>query len=118
MTHQSSSEIVTAAADPCRQVTQLRELLALVRNIAGHVPNAAERESALDEAALVISAYARALPVVQRRFDTLAAETAGWAAAGVEALLAAGDEVPPRAAADRLADQLGRALSEMAALLD
>ena len=46
MTHQSSSETTPAVADPCRQVTQLRELLALVRNIAGHVPNAAERESA------------------------------------------------------------------------
>ena len=46
----------------------------------------------------------RALPIVQRRFEALAAETALWAAAGVEALLAAGDAAPPRAAAARLAE--------------
>ena len=63
-------------------------------------------------------AYERALPVVRRRFDSLSGETSGWAAAGVEALLAAGQDAPPRAAAARLASQLDLALAEMAALLD
>ncbi len=118
MTHQAPPAAAPAGADPGRQVAQLRELLALVRRISGEEPGAGDREKMLDAAAWVSVAYERALPVVQRRFDALAGETAGWAAAGVEALLAAGDGVPPRAAATRLATQLDRALAEMAALLD
>lgn len=118
MTHQSPPDAMPAAADPGRQIAQLRELLGLVRNIAGQSQDADERDSGLDEAARAASAYERALPVVQRRFDALAGETAGWAAAGVEALLAAGGGAPPRAAAARLASQIDRALGELAALLD
>ena len=123
MTHQSPPSAApgsaeTGGADPGRQVAQLRELLALVRAIAGQTPGKAERDSMLDEAARVSDAYERALPVDRRRFDALAGETSGWAAAGVEALLAAGDELQPRAAAARLASQLDLALAEMAALLD
>lgn len=123
MTHQSPpnaspASAESAGADPGRQVAQLRELLALVRAIAGQKPGEAERDSVLDEAARVSDAYERALPVVRRRFDSLSGETSGWAAAGVEALLAAGQDVPPRAAAARLASQLDLALAEMAALLD
>jgi hypothetical protein len=40
-----------------------------------------------------------------------------WTAAGVEALLAAGDATPPRAAAARLAARLDAALGELATLL-
>jgi hypothetical protein len=91
--------------------------LRLVRTIAGTSESASACESMLDEAARLSSAYDRALPVVQRRFDALAAEAASWAAAGVEALLAAGEGSPPRPAAARLASQLERALAEMSELL-
>jgi hypothetical protein len=115
MTHQAPPSPASAGPDPGRQVAQLREALALVERIAGEgwAPN----EHGLDEAARISSAYDIALPVVQRRFEALAQETALWAAAGVEALLAAGDADPPRAAAARLAHRLDSALSEMAALL-
>ena len=118
MTHQAPPAAPPVGADPGRQAAQLRELLGLVRTIAGQAQGTAEREAMLDEAASISTAYDRALPVVQRRYDALAGEAAGWAAAGVEALLAAGDRGAPRAAAARLASQIECALAEMAALLD
>jgi hypothetical protein len=105
-----------AGADPGHQVAQLREALALVQRIAGRSP-ARVTEALLEEAAQVSGDYEGALPVVQRRFDALAIETSAWAAAGVEALLAAGARTPPRAAAGRLADQLERAIGALTALL-
>jgi hypothetical protein len=116
MTHQSPlSPASPSGTDPGRQVTQLREALRLVERISGAPAHRAPDER-LDEAALVSDAYDRAMPIVQRRFDALAEETAAWAAAGVEALLAGGD-VAPRAAAARLAKQLGRALNDLSDLL-
>ena len=38
----------------------------------------------LDEAARISAAYAKALPIDQKRFDSLAAEIARWAAAGYD----------------------------------
>ncbi|HST36464.1 MAG TPA: hypothetical protein VLK25_07535 [Allosphingosinicella sp.] len=114
MTHQAPPLPPSAGADPGRQHAQLREALRLVERIAGRTSTA---EAGLDEAARLSAAYERALPVAQRRFDALAAETAIWAAAGVEALLIAGQITPPRAAAGRLADSLGRALSELETIL-
>jgi hypothetical protein len=116
MTHQAPPSSAPPGADPGRQVAQLREALRLVERIAGR-PSSSSHEIRLDEAARISDAYERALPVAQRRFEALVAETAIWAAAGVEALLAAGNGAPPRAAAARLAAALERALSEMAALL-
>ena len=116
MTHQAPPSPASSGADPGRQVAQLREALRLVETIAGRA-NPTMHDAALDEAARLSDAYERALPVVQRRFDALASETAIWAAAGVEALLAAGEEARPRAAAACLADGLDRALQEMTALL-
>ena len=107
MTHQAPPVSPSAGADPGRRLAQLREALRLVERIAGCETTA---EAGLDEAARLSAAYERGLPVAQRRFDALAEETAIWAAAGVEALLAAGETAPPRAAAARLADTLGRAL--------
>jgi len=114
MTHQAPPTPASAGPDPGRQIAQLREALRLVERLAGE-----ERahERALDEAALISSAYDAALPVVQRRFEALAGETALWAAAGVEALLAAGNGTPSRAAAIRLARQLDTALGDLATLL-
>jgi hypothetical protein len=115
MTHQAPPSAPQAGPDPGRQLAQLREALRLVERIAGQEPAPASDDQ-LDEAARLSSAYEAALPLVQRRFEALAAETAIWAAAGVEALLSA-EAIPPRAAAARLARQLGAALDEMAALL-
>jgi len=115
MTHQAPPP-PPSPADPGRQVAQLREVLRLVDGLAGHA--GAAHDSALDEAARVSAAYDRALPIVQRRFDTRAAEAASWAAAGVEALLARGENAPPRAAAARLAAQIAQALGDLAEMLD
>ena len=119
MTHQAPPSPASAGPDPGRQITQLREALRLVERIAGEE---SRHDAALDEAARISCAYDLALPVVQRRFEALAQETAIWAAAGVEALLAAGalddkEDAPPRAAAARLARQLDAALGNLAALL-
>jgi len=116
MTHQAPPSSAPAATDPGRQVAQLREALRLVERIAGR-SESLSHEDRLDEAARISEAFARALPVAQRRFEARVAETALWAAAGVEALLAAGEGSPPRAAAARLAASLDHALSEMAAIL-
>jgi hypothetical protein len=115
MTHQAPPSTPPSGADPGRQVAQLREALRLVERIAGR-PDSGSREDRLDEAARISEAYARALPVTQRRFEALAAEASVWAAAGVEALLIAGEDAP-RAAAARLAHSLERALNALAALL-
>ena len=116
MTHQAPPPSVAPGANPGRQVAQLREALRLVEHISGRRGDEGEEE-ALDEAALVSDAYDRALPIAQRRFDALAGETAVWAVAGVEALLAAGAAAPPRAAAARLSVQLDRALGDLKALI-
>lgn len=114
MTHQAPPAPATAGPDPGRQIAQLREALRLVERIAG---TERPHDRALDEAALISSAWDAALPVVQRRFEALAGETALWAAAGVEALLAADGGPPSRAAAARLAQQIETALGALAALL-
>ena len=109
MTHQSPPSPASPAADPGRQLAQLREALRLVERIAGRADTTGA-DAMLDEAARVSDGYDRALPVVQRRFDAFATETAAWAAAGVEALLAGG-RPPSRAAAARLAAQLEQAIN-------
>lgn len=93
-------------------MASLREALILVRSIAGE-PAAAD--ALLDEAAQFSSAYERALPVAQRRFDAMAGEIAAWAAAGVEALLAAG--TPPAAPARLLAGEMEAGLRRLGAVL-
>lgn len=116
MTHQAPPPTPLAGPDPGRQVARLNEALRLIEHIAGR-PASPRHDEALDEAARISAAYDAALPVAQRRFEALAAETAIWAAAGVEALLAAGEAEPPRAAAARLAGQLDAALKALAACL-
>jgi hypothetical protein len=112
MTHQAPPSPAAAGPDPGRQIARLREALRLVERIAGE---ARSHERSLDEAARIAGAFGTAMPVVQRRFEALAHETALWAAAGVEALLASGQ--PSRAAAVRLARLLEAALDDLAALL-
>jgi hypothetical protein len=95
----------------------LRHVLGLVDRLAEREGRSTEDE-ALDENALVSSAYQSASPIVQRRFDALAGETAAWAASGVHALLAAKDDgIQPRAAAAGLADELAAALRRLARLV-
>ena len=117
MTHQTTHHAAIAGADAGRQVAQLRQVLMLVGGIAGRRPSPSADDAALDEAARVSSAYGDALPVVQRRFDALAAEAAAWAAAGVEALVAASERGPAQHAARRLAEELERTLSDLTAML-
>ena len=117
MTHQAPPSSAPSGADPGQQVAQLREALRLVEQIAGVEAHSDRHVSRLDEAARISIAYDGALPVVQRRFETLVAETTDWAAAGVEALLIAAESGPPKAAAARLASQLERALNELTALV-
>ena len=115
--HQQQHFRVPASADPGGQVAQLRQILDLVGEIAG-LPLRHRGDSALDEAARIGAAYDDALPIDRRRFDRLAAEIAGWAAAGVEALLAAEERgCVARPAAGRLAEALDRALKRLSAIL-
>jgi hypothetical protein len=116
MTHQSPTYSLGRPIDAGRQVAQLRHLLRLVEDLSGRPAAPDADDAALDESARFSSAYDSALPIVQRRFDALAGETAAWSAAAVEALLAAGEgrAVP---AARRLADELAKALSDLAKLL-
>ena len=116
MTHHAPPSTSLPGFDPGRQVAQLREALTLVAEIAGR--DVSSRDAALNEAARLSAAYEAAPPIVQRRFDALAAETAAWAASGVEALLAARAERPAKAAASRLADELERGLAGLGALVD
>ena len=117
MTHQTAHHAAIAGADAGRQVAQLRQVLTLVGEIAGLRSTPAIGDAALDEAARVSSAYGDALPVVQRRFDALASEASAWAAAGVEALVAASERGSAKHAARRLAEELERTLSDLSAML-
>jgi hypothetical protein len=115
MTHQSARFHPSTGADAGRQLAQLRHVQALVEQIAGRSAPRSRADAELDEGARLSDAYDRALPVVQRRFDILATETACWAAAGVEALLASGGA--PRAAAAALADELDHAQAALGEVL-
>jgi hypothetical protein len=113
--HASPLEVGTA--DAGAQLAQLGHVLGLVREMAGR-PLSWSDQPALDRAARVSAAYAAAMPIVQRRFDSLAAETAGWTAAGVEALMALSDRGrPSRAAAEQLARDLAAALRQLSGIV-
>jgi hypothetical protein len=99
-------------ADAGGEIAQLRQVLALVEELAGVA--AAPDGGALDEAARVSAAYDSALPIVQRRFDTEAAQTARWAAAGLEALVTLEERGwPVKAAAGKLGEELRKALRQL-----
>jgi hypothetical protein len=116
MTQQAHS-YVPGTADAGAEIARLRQVLALIEEIAGSGP-ASPEEGAMDEAARVSAAYAEALPIHQKRFDSLASETARWAATGVEALLTLEERrLPVRPAAARLGEELRRALSQLAGRL-
>ena len=114
MTRHAPLPNAAAAFDAPRQLAQLRQVMLLVDQIAGRAASGSGRDAAPDEAARVGGAYADALPIVQRRFDALVAETVAWAAAGVEALTRSGGSAP---AAARLADELADAVEELLKIL-
>ncbi|TFI56915.1 hypothetical protein E2493_17770 [Sphingomonas parva] len=110
---QENVPFLIGTADAGAEIAQLRQVLVLVEEIAGRTPARLD-DGALDEAARVSAAYGVALPIVQKRFDALAAETATWAAAGVEALMKiSADGRPTGPAAGRLADELRKALARL-----
>lgn len=118
MTHHASRHHTANPIDAGQQVAQLRQVLGLVEQIAGRGDASATQDSALEENARISIAYNSAPSLVRRRFDSIAGETAAWAAAGVEALVASRDTAAtPRAAAGRLADELVKALNRMAHIL-
>lgn len=116
MRHQSHSHAPRVPIDAGRQVAQLRHVLRLVEELAGHPVSAGAADIALDESARIASLYDQSEPIVQRRFDILAAETALWSTVGVEALLTAGDQRSP-AAVRRLALELEESLADLTAML-
>ena len=113
MTQQQPPLYAPGLADAGAQIAQLRQVLALVEEMAGSAP-LSPRDDLLDEAARISAAYARALPIDQKRFDGLAGEIARWAAAGVGALLKLDEAgMPVRAAARRVAEELEKGLVEL-----
>ena len=98
-------------ADAGGEIAQLRQVLALVEELAG---TGGAPDGDLDEAARVSAAYEAAQPIVQRRFDTEAARTARWAAAGLEALVTLEERGwPVKPAAGKLAEELRKALGQL-----
>jgi hypothetical protein len=96
------------------RLARLAEVLTLVERLAGN-PGAAI--ATWPDAA---TAYAAAGPIARRRFDALAAETAAFAAAGIEILLRrseTGGHGHQQAAARRLAQEMRAAIDELARLL-
>lgn len=116
MTQQRHAFDESTVSEAGRHYARLYHVLELVEQIAGR--DTCSKDIALDEGARVSSAYDAAAPIVQRRFDTLTAETSGWAAAGVDALAAADNpRRRPQAAATRLADELDQAMADLKKLL-
>lgn len=117
MTQQQSSPYVPGCADAGAQVARLREVLALIEELAGR-EHRAPNDGILEDAARLSDAYDRALPIDQKRFDALAGETARWASVGVETLLKLDEGgFPVRPAATRLAEELEKTLARLSQLL-
>jgi type III secretory pathway component EscR len=102
----------TDIAAPAADFARLHQVLASVQDLAG--VRATSRDVALNEVAWVSSVYAVAPEIVQRRFDTLTAETALWADASREALFKAPSSA---SAATLLADELRYTIGEITRLL-
>jgi hypothetical protein len=117
MTHQWPIQSANVASDAASRIAQLQHVLELVTHMGGGGRNLAATDNELDDLALLGAAYDGALPIVRKRFDTLASETAAWSAAGVQALLTAGAMERSAPAARRLADELADAIARLSSLL-
>lgn len=117
MTHLPPPSPPPSAADAGRQVAHLRHVLRLVRELAGLDRTAEDGGMALADEARLSAAYAAAPPLIQRRFDAMVAETAAWAARGIEALITADQNgMAPSSAAEPLATALADAIRRIEAL--
>ena len=115
MTQPWSPKPLAGLADAGAQIAQLRRVLALVEELAGRRPSG---EAALDEGARISAAYEAAVPIDQRRFDRRAAQAIAAASKGAECLLALEiADLPRIAPAEALADELRRALRELAEIV-
>lgn len=85
MVDQAPDTWIAAENHASRRLAQLAHVRSLVGEIAGKP--AVSEEQTIDRSARIGAAYDAALPIAQKRFDTLAAETAAWAAAAAQALL-------------------------------
>lgn len=113
MEQQPRPQWTHANGDAGRQFAQLTHVRSLVEQMAGRPPRPQEVE--LDRSARISAAYDSALPINQKRFEVLAAETAAWAATAAQALLNDGRQPP--AAAACLADELTQAQRQMERIL-
>jgi hypothetical protein len=116
MTYQAPPYCARSAAEAGSQAAQLRHVLSLVERIAGK-DSSMGGDGALDENARIAALYETAPAIRQRRFDAVAAETASWAAAAVRTLVDADENGRSAAAAERLADELARALGRLSAIV-
>lgn len=112
MNQQSSSSISTAPLSPGSQISELRAILGLVHTLAGN-EGGIERPEPAD----ADIRYASAAPLVRRRFDALAAETAAFSATGLSALIGGRERGDTRAAAAFLARTMDRAILRMEKML-
>jgi hypothetical protein len=110
-------------ADAANALLRLRNVLALVERMTGEPASGWSRlgaaEASLDEGAMLAAAYAHAPTIARRRFDALASETAGFAAAGLHALIRhkerTGHDSAP--AARQLAGDMRQSIDAMTSLI-
>jgi hypothetical protein len=124
MSHYQSTYALDDEAEAAHALVRLRGVLALVERMAGGFEAASHEaawidQQALDEGATLALHYANASSIARRRFDALAAEAAGFAAAGLAALIQhkqrSGRECV--SAARKLADEMRRSINAMANIL-
>lgn len=107
-----SPAIAGAAPTPAEALAQLRAILALVTELGGVEPGLSPHADDIGRR------YDRASPVAQARFDSLAGETAAYAAAGLAALIAGrGHGAAANGGAAHLAREMERSIRRMEALL-
>ena len=107
----------SAAHDPAQAIARLGAVHDLVVELSGGAPQPALADIRWKDDPEAL--YARAPTLIQKRFDTLAVQTASFSAAGVAALIAVRGERTEahRAAADHLAAEMRRSIRAMAAML-
>jgi uncharacterized tellurite resistance protein B-like protein len=125
MTHyQVQNHPVADDSDAISALVRLRGALALVERMAEGANSLPDKplvldHQALDDGATLTLAYANASSVARRRFDALASEAAGFAAAGLKALIQykqrTGRECAP--AARELADEMSRSIAAMSRII-